>query len=165
VRADGTTQIVTTSDEGHLRIFSRSGTLLADLGAQIPATIVLLSKLSRSDPADTILTIGTQTPGTTVAVNAVSGDGRTRWSAALQSNINPAMVYSAAFAPQKPWLAVSLEGGQVFVLDAAQGTIVASIDGQTRLPEVAWITTPDKTASRLIVSTHDTMRAYNVTVR
>ena len=75
------------------------------------------------------------------------------------------MVYSAAIAPGKPWLAVSLEGGQVFVLDAAQGTIIASIDGQTRLPEVAWVTTANKSASRLIVSTHDMMRAYNLTAR
>ena len=165
VRGDGTMQIVTTSEAGHLKLFSRSGTVLGDLGARIPASFILLSKLSRNDRAATILAIGTQTPGVTVAVNAFSGDGTTRWSAALQSNINPAMVYSAAIAPGQPWLAVSLEGGQVFVLDAAQGTIIASIDGQTRLPEVAWVTTADKSASRLIVSTHDIMRAYNVTAR
>jgi hypothetical protein len=163
VRGDGTTQLVTTSDAGHLQIFSRSGTMLGDLGARIPASFILLSKLSPNDGAATILAIGTQTPGPTVAVNAVSSDGKTRWSAALQSNINPAVVYSAAILPGKPWLAVSLEGGQVFVLDAAQGTLIASIDGQTRLPEVAWVTTANKSDSRLIVSTHDMMRAYNLT--
>src|SRR6266516_1174130 len=165
VRGDGTTQIVTTCDAGQRQVFSRAGTMLGDLGARIPASFILLSKLSPNDGAATILAIGTQTPGLTVAVNAYSSDGKTRWSAAVQSNIYPAMVYSAAIAPGKPWLAVSLEGGQVFVLDAAQGTIIASIDGQTRLPEVAWVTRANKSASRLIVSTHDMMRAYNLTAR
>src|SRR5207244_7334268 len=124
--------------------FRRSRVMLGDWWCLIPGSFIFLSKLSPNDGGATILAIGTQTPGLTVAVNAVSSDGKTRWSAALQSNINPAMVYSAAIAPGKPWLAVSLEGGQVFVLDAAQGTIIASIDGQTRLPEVAWVTTANK---------------------
>ena len=34
VRGDGTMQIVTTSEAGHLKLFSRSGTVLGDLGLE-----------------------------------------------------------------------------------------------------------------------------------
>ena len=56
-----------------------------------------------------------------------------------------------------------MEDGQVFVVDVRSGTIVSSIDGQSQLPEVAWVTSEQGAAPRLVVSTKTALHAYTVT--
>ncbi|HYR90961.1 MAG TPA: hypothetical protein VE422_43280 [Terriglobia bacterium] len=83
----------------------------------------------------------------------------------LPSNITPLTIHSASLAADKPWLAVALQGGQVYVVDAKQGTIIGSIDGQNLLPEVGWIAGKDGAAPRLVVSTEKALNGYTVGAR
>jgi hypothetical protein len=165
VLGEGKPQVVTISDAGHLQILNSAGTLVSDLGSEARATTIRVGKLSPNDPTATILSLVVQAQSSMVAASALSGTGKTKWAASLHSNITPPMVYSASLAPGKPWLAVSLEGGQIYVLDAAQGAIIANIDGQTWLPEVSWVASRTGMVPHLIVSTHDVLRAYTVAAK
>jgi hypothetical protein len=84
------------------------------------------------------------------------------WSLQLPSNITPPSIYSASLAYGTPWLAVALQGGQVYVVDAKQGTIIGSIDGQSLLGEVGWIEGKDGAAPRLVISTGTALHGYSV---
>ena len=79
-----------------------------------------------------------------------------------QTTITPLTIYSASLASGRPWLAVALLGGQVYVVDAKQGTIIGSIDGQSLLPEVGWVAGEDAAAPRLVVSTEKALNGYIV---
>ena len=95
-------------------------------------------------------------------MSSLSGDGKINWSVRLPSNITPLTIYSASLASGRPWLAVALLGGQVYVVDAKQGTIIGSIDGQSLLPEVGWVAGEDGAAPRLVVSTEKALNGYIV---
>lgn len=53
----------------------------------------------------------------------------------------------------------------MFVVDGTDGTIIGSIDGQSSFPVVAWATDKAGGNPRLVVSTHDVLRAFTVTAK
>jgi outer membrane protein assembly factor BamB len=162
VRAEGTPQIVTTSELGRVHIFSAAGANIASLDPGTPATMVRIGKLSESDRTATIFAIGAKPTDQAATVTSLSGDGNVNWSVQLPSNITPPSIYSASLAYGRPWLAVAQQGGQVYVVDAKQGTMIGSIDGQSLLPEVGWIAGKDGAPPRLVISTGTALNGYFV---
>ena len=162
VRGDGGPQAVSTSDDGRIHVFDLDDGDIASLDPGTPATMVRVGKLSESDRTATIFAIGAKPTDQAATVTSLSGDGNVNWSVQLPSNITPPSIYSASVAYGRPWLAVALQGGQVYVVDAKQGTIIGSIDGQSLLPEVGWVAGKDGTAPRLVVSTETALNGYIV---
>jgi hypothetical protein len=162
VRGDGGPQAVSTSDDGRIHTFDLADGDIASLDPGTPATMVRVGKLSESDRTATIFAIGAKPTDEAATVTSLSGDGNVNWSVQLPSNITPPYIYSASVAHGRPWLAVALQGGQVYVVDAKQGTIIGSIDGQSLLPEVGWIAGKDGAAPRLVVSTETALNGYIV---
>ena len=71
-------------------------------------------------------------------------------------------VAGAATASQsKPWFALGLQGGQVYVVHIATGAVLANIDGQGQRPQVAWISDGNGGAC-LVVSSENKLSAFKV---
>src|SRR5262249_11916482 len=151
-----------TSEFGRVHIFSAAGANIANIDPGTYATMVRAGKLSESDRTATIFAIGAKPTDPAATVTSLSGSGNVNWSLQLPSNIMPASIYSASLASGRPWLAVALQGGQVYIVDAKQGAIVGSIDGQSLLPELGWIAGKDGAGPRLVVSTGTALNGYTV---
>jgi hypothetical protein len=162
VRGEGRPQIVTPSNFGRVHIFSGAGAEIANFDPGTQTSMVRVGKLSDSERTATIFAVGAKPTDSAATVNSLSGDGKINWSVRLPSNITPPTIYSASLASGRPWLAVALLGGQVYVVDAKQGTIIGSIDGQSLLPEVGWVAGEDGAAPRLVVSTGKALNGYIV---
>jgi hypothetical protein len=162
VLGQGTPQVVTTSEWGRVHIFSGAGANISNLDPGTQASMVRVGKLSETDRTATIFAIGAKRTESAATVTSLSGAGKVNWSVQLSSNITPPYIYSASVAHGRPWLAVALQGGQVYVVDAKQGMIIGSIDGQSLLPEVSWIAGKDGAAPRLVVSTGTALNGYSV---
>jgi len=162
VLGQGTPQVVTTSEFGRVHIFSGAGANIANLDPGTQASMVRVGKLSETDRTATIFAIGAKRTESAATVTSLSGAGKVNWSVQLSSNITPLTIYSASLASGRPWLAVALQGGQVYVVDAKQGTIIGSIDGQSLLPEVGWVAGKDGAPPRLVVSTGTALNGYIV---
>jgi hypothetical protein len=151
VKGDGTSSVVTTSAGGQVHVFTADGKGPANLTPGFYANVVRVGRAAPADTSDTILTAGTPsgaTGGNSVSVAALSGSGAIKWSAQLPSNAAPS-VYSATPSESKPWVALGLQGGQVYVLDIATGAVIANVDGQGQRPQVEWI--GDGNGSALLV--------------
>lgn len=162
VRGEGRPQVVTPSNFGRVHIFSGAGAEIANFDPGTQTSMVRVGKLSDSDRTATIFAVGANQTDSAATVSSLSGDGKINWSVRLPSNITPLTIYSASLASGRPWLAVALLGGQVYVVDAKQGTIIGSIDGQSLLPEVGWVAGEDGAAPRLVVSTEKALNGYIV---
>ena len=165
VLGQGKPQVVAASNFGKVYLFSTEGTVLANFDPGTRATMVRVGKLSPGDSISTIFAMGASSTDAAVTVTAVTGAGKINWSAQLPSNITPPSIYSASVAPGKPWVAVGLGDGQVFVVDGRDGTIIGSIDGQSLFPEVVWATDKAGGDPRLVVSTHDVLHAFTVSAK
>jgi hypothetical protein len=124
--------------------------------------MVRVGKLSLQDGPATIFVAGRSNTATSPGVElaALSGDGTTKWSVTLEAP--NASVGAAMLAPGKPWLALGLQGGLVYVIDAEKGTVLARTDGQGFSPEVAWMKEEGKDAPILVVSTRARLNAYRI---
>ena len=162
VRGEGRPQVVTPSNFGRVHIFSGARAEIANFDPGTQTSMVRVGKLSDSNRTATIFAVGANQTDSAATVSSLSGDGKINWSVRLPSNITPLTIYSASLASGRPWLAVALLGGQVYVVDAKQGTIIGSIDGQSLLPEVGWVAGEDGAAPRLVVSTEKALNGYIV---
>jgi len=81
----------------------------------------------------------------------------------LQSALAPS-AYSASAAPNKPWVALGMQGGYVYVLDVERGAVIASINGQGVRPEVAWANDKTAGAPLLMVTAPANLSAYRIEV-
>jgi hypothetical protein len=163
VVGNGKPQVVTTSALGRVHVFSVDGKDRRDLDPGFYANMVRVGKLSEKDAAATILAAGSIAAGSGNALGlvALSADGRKKWTLQLESN-GQSSAYSAFLARGKPWLAVGMQGGQVTVIDAEAGAVIASIDGQGLLPEVSWMGDSDNGSPLLIVSSGSKLNAYRI---
>jgi hypothetical protein len=164
VRGDGTSSVVTTSARGMVHIFTADGTGRTDLPVGFYANMVRVGRAPAPDMSETMLAAGAPTGaagGNTASVAALSGTGVPRWSVQLPSNTAPS-VYSATASETKPWFAVGLQGGQVYVLDIGTGAILATIDGQGQRPQVEWIGDGNGSAI-LVVASENKLTAFKVT--
>jgi len=162
VMGDGKPRVVTTSAAGRVHIFSTDGKEHRDLDAGLYANMVRVGKLSAQDRRATIVVAGTVNngPPNSIGVAALSGDGTKQWSLQLEAPTPSAG--SAAFAPGRPWIALGLQGGIVYVVDAEKGAVLASINGQGFTPEVAWMKDAEKGVPVLAISTRNKLNAYRI---
>jgi hypothetical protein len=163
VLGDEEPEIVTT-DSWRLRVRNRSGAVLRDLDAGIPGHLVRVVKLSGTNRGAAIVAIGVRPGDSSVALRSLSATGQLAWSLQLPSKIRPPVLYSLSTAHGRPWFAVGMEDGQVFVVDAEKGAIIAGIDGQSLFPEVAWAEI-SSAVPRLVVATKTTLSAFTVVAR
>ena len=163
VKSDGSSSVVTTSAAGQVHIFTADGATRTDLSPGFYANMVRVGRASTSNTTETILAAGTSAvvSNNMVSVAALSGAGSIKWSVQIPSNSAPS-IYSAAASENKPWFALGLQGGQVYVLEIATGAVLASIDGQGQRPNVSWITDGSGAAS-LVVSSETKLTAFKVT--
>jgi hypothetical protein len=134
VNGTGKLQAISTSAMGSIHVFGDGGTGRNDLKAGFYAHMIRAGKISKDDKVDTIFVIGG--PANAFTAAALSVDGVHKWTVQLPGS-KPA--YSTYLATTEPWLAVGREGGEVDVIDASKGEIIATIDGQGSYPEPAWI--------------------------
>jgi hypothetical protein len=161
VRGNGKAQVVTTSAVGQIHIFSGEGQGPANFSPGFYANMVRVGKAAPADPAETIFVLGSGGTASAIQAGAFSADGTARWSVSLPVSGNPS-AGSTLLAPGKPWLAVGTQAsGQIFVLDATTGAILASADGQGTAPELAWLSDKDS-VPLLVVSSRSTLRAYRL---
>jgi len=167
VRGDGKLQPITTSAQGRVHIFSTDMKDRRDLDPGLYANMIRVGKLTEKDETATILVAGsipnTQTSGQTLGVSALSADGTRKWLLRLEGNNGQPSAYSSFLAPGKPWLAIGMQGGLVYVIDAERGTIIATIDGQGTSPEVTWMADKETGSPLLIVSNRSKLTGYRVT--
>ena len=157
VLGQNTPQVITTSAGGKIHIFSNNGQDRKDLSPGFYANLVRVGRIPEAAGAATIFALGS-----TNVLAAVAGDGTTKWSLPLQSNITTASPTSAWLAKGKPWLAVSMRGGEVYVVDVERGTIIGAIDGQGAIVEVGWSANESNGAPLLLISAPGKLSAWRV---
>jgi len=99
-----------------------------------------------------------------VPLASVDFQGNTRWSLELSATTNApmTMVQNAVVASQRPWLALSLQPGDVRVVDLEAGKEIARVPGGGQgLADVAWLPV-EGDAPLLIVATTTGLHAYRV---
>jgi len=165
VWGEKTSQVVAASAAGGVHVFGSDGKDRVDLKAGCYAFMVRVGKISKEDNAATIFVAGSpldvaSTRRETVIV-ALSGDGRTKWSLRLPAG-GVASVISASPAPTRPWLAIGTRNGEVHVVDARAGKLMASTGDPGADAEVAWATPEDKGAPLLLVATGMKLNAFRV---
>jgi len=161
-----TAQVVTTSAAGDVHVFSSDGTKRTDLATGCYATMVCVGKVSDQDKEATIFAAGSplgiraMLRGEVVA--ALTSDGRAKWSLRLPAG-NGMDVISASLAPTRPWLAIGMRNGDVHVVDAQTGKLIASTRDPGADAEVAWATPGGTAAPLLLVATGRKLNAFRVT--
>jgi len=161
LRGNGKPQVVTTSALGQIHIFTDDGATRRNIAPGFYANVVRVGKLSERDTTATILAAGRASAGgNTLTLAAFAADGTKKWDAHVASSDEP-YVTSATLSTTRPWLAVGLKSGQVVVLDATNGSVVASADGQGSA-ELAWLQEKNGGAPLLIVSSPTGVRAFRV---
>ena len=65
-------------------------------------------------------------------------------------------------SPDGKWLAVSMRGGRLLVIDAENGKLLASANGDAKRSEVAWFAAGEDQQPLVIVTATDGIRAYRV---
>jgi outer membrane protein assembly factor BamB len=165
VRGDGKLQVVTTSADGNVHVFESDGSEGKTLDPGLYANMVRVGKLSEKDKQATIFVAGsTQVPGEkteTAMVIALSGDGTQKWKLKLPAGARSG-VDSASLAPGEPWLAVGLRDGNVYAIDAENGSIIATASDQGMVPEVGWMARKAPGKPLMVVATGGKLNAFNV---
>lgn len=166
VWGEETSQVVAASAAGGVHVFGNDGKDRVDLSAGCYAFMVRVGKTSDEDARATIFVAGSPLDVASTqreaVVAALSGDGRTNWSLRLPAS-GVASVVSAGIAPSKPWLAIGMRSGDVHVVDAKAGKLMASTGDPGADAEVAWATPEDKGAPLLLVATGRKLNAFRVT--
>lgn len=159
VRGNGKPQVVTTSSAGEIHVFSDDGSDRRNIVPGFYANMVRVGKVSGTDMTATIFAGGSPNlDGNIWQVAAFAGDGTLKWS----TSTGRPNAHSTTLATGKPWMAVGLQSGHVFVLDATNGAVIASVDGQGSTPELTWVAEKDSANPLLIVSSRTELRAYRV---
>jgi hypothetical protein len=162
VYGNGKPRVVTTSATGNVHIFSDDGTSKVDLDLRSYLNMVRVGKVSANDTAATIFAGGSASDNKSAWFAALTSDGMEKWSQVLQAP-GRASIYSTHLAPGKPWVAVGMTTGVLYVLDARLGRVVATIDGLGQNPELAWISGKDDADPLLVVSTRTSLTAFRIT--
>jgi hypothetical protein len=162
VLGDGRAQVITTSAQGLVHVFSSNGSERKDIHPAFYANMVRVGKTAEAAGAATIFAMGDVGGFTTIA--ALSGNGSARWSLQLPSSVQ-ASVRGAWLARMKPWLAVGVRDGAVHVIDVERGTRIGSIEGQNPMLEVGWAENDGNGSPLLLVSGGGTLTAYRIIAR
>jgi hypothetical protein len=156
VLGNGRPQVITTSVLGQVHVFSHDGAERRDIRPEFYAVMVRAGRVSGIPGADTIIAMGHSSGITAVA--AFSGNGSRHWGQQL-----PGPVYAAWLARSKPWLAVSVSDGSVYVLDALNGAVIGGARYASPIVDVGWSASQANGSPLLLVSGGGSLKAYRVT--
>ena len=158
VNGDSQMEVVSTSAEGAVHIFSSQGEVQGKWETPIYANMIRVGRVRESDSADTVFVIGSGNAGESLV--ALDRTGSPSWTV----NFPAAHTHcdSAAVCAVPPWMAVGLRGGLVSVIDCTTGDVIASINDQGQLPVVTWAAAPDSAAPILLVATGRQLNAFTV---
>jgi len=163
VWGQGPPQVVTSSNSGLIHVFSADLKERKSLDLGFNAEMVrTASVLGAAGPFPIVAGRADNGPsGNVVTLRSLPGDGSRGWSLNLESEFRT-RITSAIMSPNKPLLAVGLQGGYVYVVDVKAGAVIASVDGQGMQPEVTWLSDNDTGAPLLVVRTGKKLNAYRV---
>jgi hypothetical protein len=159
LNGDGRMEVISTSAEGRVHIFTADGKVLENWQTPIYASMVRTGRLYEGDRQDTVFVVGSSQAEESLLALDVAG--RPLWSVRFPAAHNHCD--SSAVCPRPAWIAVGMRGGLVSVVDGA-GRIIASVYDQGQLPEVAW-SSMESAAPLLLVATGGQLNAYRVVPR
>ncbi len=146
--------VLAVSKKG-VHLLGSDGKRQPDLAADLRPAMVRVVPASNGHPAETIVGGSSEDGEMLIAMNS---KGKELWRTAASSG--KGHIDSACPAPGQPWLAVSMRGGRVFVVDADSGKIVAESNGEASRAEVAWLEA--SSGPLLVVTGRDALHAYRL---
>jgi thiol-disulfide isomerase/thioredoxin len=151
----GTPAVLTTSADGDVSVFNAEGKQQPEVSAGVFANMVRVVGGAKGEPGK-IIVGGSE--GDHEDVAAFGPDGKKLWE--LPVSDGKGHIDSASVAPGHPWLAISLRGGRVLVIDTDKGQILAEAIGEAPRGEVAWLVGDD--GVQLAVTGRDAVHSYRV---
>ncbi|HEY2343892.1 MAG TPA: redoxin domain-containing protein [Chthoniobacteraceae bacterium] len=151
----GTPLVLTTSSDGDVSVFNAEGKAQPEVSASLYSNMVRVAPGAKGEPGK-IIVGGSE--GDHEDVAAFSAEGKKLWE--LPVSDGKGHIDSAVMAPGHPWLAISMRGGHVIVVDTNKGEAIAESIGEAPRGELAWLTTDD--GVQLTVTGRDAVHAYRV---
>jgi hypothetical protein len=180
---DGKQEVLTTSIQGKVHVTDAAGKAVRDLDPGVYANMVrsaparaMAGGAGRARPrgrrsgaparamagakGDIVLAGGTTNRG--LALTALTGDGKIHWTVSLEGD--ESRFGSLEVSPDGRWAGVAIPFGQIYVVDIAQGQVVARTVEYFKYQQVAWTTSDQGKASGplLLVTTGVGVKAYRV---
>ena len=156
--ADGGVQVVSTSAQGKLHVFTDSGEAAAAHKVAVYANMVRLITLG-NQPSALALIGGSSDGGESLLL--VDAKGRQRWELELPI-LDTAHIDTMVTNSRSAEAAVAMRGGLVHVIDAKAGQISATVGRQGTSPSVALLAVENQ-PTMLLVATGTKLNAFAVT--
>ncbi len=154
INDDGEMEVVVTAS-GQVHVFDAHGAKLRDFQPPCRARLVRAPKLQTDDVA--ILVTGAETETDRELLLGLGPGGEVKWTREVSS----AAVFLAV-AEQRPWLAVGARSGSVTVHDIRTGKVLARVEGQGSVGQIAWIEHDPDESPLLVVATGRAIHAFRV---
>jgi peroxiredoxin len=151
-------EVLAASQRGEVWVFGSDGMRRRDLSTGVFATLV---RPARTAAGDACVVVGGSN-GDGAAVVGLGPGGRRRFTTVVGDD--QAHLEAAAAAPGRPWLATSLRGGRIKVVDVSSGALIAEAQVEGRRPDLAWLASGDE-PPLLLVATGRAVAAYRVATR
>jgi len=159
INGDGALEIVTTSARGDVHIFNANGKMIKTLAPGCYANMIRTAKVKGTNFA-----VAGSNGETEVTLVALDFGSNKKWSLTLPS-WRGAYIDSAQVAASKPWIAVGLRSGSIFVVDVVQGKVVAKVGGQGTRPQVGWFERRGGGSPILLVATGGALNAFEIAAK
>ena len=159
VDGDGTPEVVTTSASGQVHVFDGRGNHLKSLEPGLYGNMVRVGTGSERSPEAPIFAGGNADTGVEMVRLSVSGNEE--WRVTLPGGQARDSIDSTMVIGPKPWIAVGMRGGTVFVIDGESGTVVAVVGAQGMRPQTAWLDSPG-VDPLLLVATGSRLNAFRL---
>ena len=158
VTGDKAPEVISTSAEGDLYVFDRTGKLLKKINAGCEAMHVGVFRptAASGDGQSLILTAGTN--GEHETLEAIDFAGKTRWQWPVEPK-NDAFE-TIVVSSSRPWAAITTATGTIHIVDLDQGKPLARLTGKKPMP-ITWLD-QEGTSPLLVVSTGNKLAAYKV---
>ncbi len=135
----GKAEVVSTSAAGDVHVFDADGKKLADVHSDLYANMV---RLAPGAPGQAGKIIVGGSAEDREDITALDAEGKKLWT--VTASDGKGHIDSACVAASHPWLAVSMRGGKVLVVDTEKGEIIGqALLGEAPRGEVAWMETPE----------------------
>jgi peroxiredoxin/outer membrane lipoprotein-sorting protein len=155
VNDDGQIEVVTTSARGQVHVFDRDGTAIKDLKVPLYANVIRVAP--QQNGADLMLAGGPAKNGDQLV--ALDWDGNVRWTAELSKAAHS--IEDIAVDSTGRLIAVSLRGGNVFVIDSSNGKRIGSVGKRGTHAKLAWCMS-EESRSLLVIATGRSLHGYRL---
>ncbi len=160
VTGDGKLEVVTTSAQGQLHVFSAAGKKLKDIKTPGYSNLVRVARLRPEDKASVMITEASSVIWGS-RLFAIDYDGKQKRLASLPRGTD---VSSAQSAASKPWMGVAMRDGKIRVIDLAGAETIGSAELRAGYCiEVTWLDGEGDDTPLLLVATGRGVFAFRVT--